>query len=431
MKIRPFKRLRIATVIVVGGLFAACSSTETPTWTGTIGDSAGVVVVMNPAEGIWTPETRWTVEENLRIGNVDGDSVYQFGAIGGIAVTRDGRIAVLDRQAAQLSVFTSDGQFENVIGRPGNGPGELGQGGGPLGLGRGDTLIVADLGNNGRMNWYAADGTAAGSVRPPPQGRGWPMRWQGTPTGDIAIQTRPLPAQGQARDTMDMVTLRTSALAIIDTLLTFRSGESFSINQGAQEYQWFAPEPSWVINPDGDIWFGANQGHRFLLYEPDGAVRRVVTRPGERVSVSEQDRGLFNEVLEGAWADANVPPQFLERLRSSTRYAEQLPAFAQLFVGPDESLWVQRVLRPSELTPEGLQLLRQIGGRDGLFDQLRGLKGAEWDIYDAEGRYLGVLELPARFEPIQVVDEDIYGVWWDDLDVQYVMRLRVVRPFAG
>ncbi len=429
MRSQPFKRLRIATSTVVAGVFAACSITETPAWTGTIADSAGVVVVTNPADGIWTAETRWAVEEDLRIGQVEGDSVYQFGDIGGIAVTGDGRIAVLDRQAARLSMFTSDGQFQSVIGRAGNGPGELGQGGGPLVLGRGDTLIVGDLGN-GRMNWYAADGTAAGSVRPPPQGQGWPMRWQGTPAGDLAIQARPLPAQGQARDTMDVVTLRTSALTIIDTLLTFRSGESFSINQGAQEYQWFAPEPYWVINSDGDIWFGANQGHRFLLYGPDGAARRVVTRPGERVSVSEQDRVIFNEVLEGAWAGAGVPPQFLERLRASTRYAEQLPAFAQLFVGPDESLWVQRVLRPNELTPEGLRLLRQIGGRSGMFDQLRGLKGREWDIYDAEGRYLGVLELPARFEPIQVVDEDIYGVWWDDLDVQYVMRLRVVRPFG-
>jgi len=426
VKRQRFTPHRLATYLVVAGAFVACSGGERPDWTGTIADSAGVILVTNPTEGLWTPEARWTVEEDLIIGSVEGDTLYQFGSVGGIAVTSDGRIAVLDRQGARISVFTSGGQFERVIGRSGSGPGELGQRSGPLVLARGDTLVVADLGN-ARMNWYTADGEGAGSVSPPPQGRGLPLRWQSTVTGDIAVQTRAGVVQAQPTDTMDVVTRRTLALEILDTVLVFRSGESFRVNQGAQETTWFAPEPSWVIRSDGAIWFGANQEHRFFLYGPDGALQRIVTGPGERGSLSAEDRALFDEVLEAAWSDAGVPPQFRQRLRDATHYSDRFPAFAQLFIGSGESLWVQRVLRPSELTPGGLRLLHDVGARDGL-DHLRGLKSAEWDIYDAEGRYLGILELPRRFEPVQLVGDHLYGVWRDDLDVQHVLRLRLVRP---
>lgn len=430
MKDQPLTQLQLAMTVVALVLLASCGGDGTPEWAGTIVDSAGVVMVTSPRGGIWTPETRWTVEQDLRIGNIEGDRGSQFGTIGGITVTQDGRIAVLDRQAARISIFTSDGGLERLIGGPGSGPGELGQGSGPLLMGGGDTLIVADLGN-GRMNWYTADGRDMGSVTPPPQGRGVPLKWQATHTGHIALQTRGWPIVGQPSDTMDVVTLRTSALEIVDTVLVFRSGESFAVNQGAQEYLWFAPEPSWVIGKDGAIWFGANESQQFSLFGPDGALQRIVNRPGERIRVSERDRELFTEVLEEAWTKAGVPPELQERLRSGTRFAEQLPVFAQLFIGPVESLWVQRVLRPSELTPEQLQLLREIGGRSGLLDQLRGLKDRRWDIYDREGRYLGELELPERFEPVQVVDDHIYGIWFDDLDVQYVLRLKVVRPLSG
>ena len=48
------------------------------------------------------------------------------------------------------------------------------------------------------------------------------------------------------------------------------------------------------------------------------------------------------------------------------------------------------------------------------------------DVYAADGRYLGVVEMPQRFQPRTFRGDKIYGVWRDELDVQYVMRLRVV-----
>jgi hypothetical protein len=121
----------------------------------------------------------------------------------------------------------------------------------------------------------------------------------------------------------------------------------------------------------------------------------------------------------------------LARLRETTRFAEYFPAFVQFFSGPNQSLWVQRLRKPSELTAEEREFFKGVAGRDGI-DQLRGLKSTEWEVFDERGRFLGVIAMPPRFQPMQVFGDRIYGIWWDDLDVQYVVRLRVTgMPEAG
>ena len=52
----------------------------------------------------------------------------------------------------------------------------------------------------------------------------------------------------------------------------------------------------------------------------------------------------------------------------------------------------------------------------------------EWEIFDSEGRYLGVVTLPEHFTPLIADGDYLYGTWTDELDVQYVMRLQVNRP---
>ena len=44
-------------------------------------------------------------------------------------------------------------------------------------------------------------------------------------------------------------------------------------------------------------------------------------------------------------------------------------------------------------------------------------------IERAKGQVL--VTLPARFEPMTFVGEHIYGVWRDELDIEYVVRLKV------
>ena len=47
-----------------------------------------------------------------------------------------------------------------------------------------------------------------------------------------------------------------------------------------------------------------------------------------------------------------------------------------------------------------------------------------------EGRFLGVVSMPPKFQPRLFVGDAIYGVQRDELDVQYVVRVRVVKGVA-
>ena len=90
-----------------------------------------------------------------------------------------------------------------------------------------------------------------------------------------------------------------------------------------------------------------------------------------------------------------------------------------MFIGPDETLWVQRIMSARDMAAASEEEV-EFGPQAH--------DSPEWEVFDAEGRYLGVVTLPDRFFPVNAAGHHLYGIWADELDVQYVMRLRVDRP---
>ncbi|MDE0648826.1 MAG: hypothetical protein OXI12_00600, partial [Gammaproteobacteria bacterium] len=74
-------RLMAAAMLSAAALGCSADSRVTREWAGTVNDSAGVTVVANPAAGLWMEATAWRLEEELRIGVVDGDPMREFGSI--------------------------------------------------------------------------------------------------------------------------------------------------------------------------------------------------------------------------------------------------------------------------------------------------------------------------------------------------------------
>ena len=105
-------------------------------------------------------------------------------------------------------------------------------------------------------------------------------------------------------------------------------------------------------------------------------------------------------------------------LRDYLHFAEFFPAISAMAAGPMGTIWVQHIRPPSELSDDELASVRETHMED--------LGAPEWDVFDAEGRFLGVVTMPERFTPALLRDDMIYGVRRDELNVEYVVRLRIV-----
>ena len=404
--------LESGSVFLLAVTIVACGGGESR-WAGTISDSAGVTIVSNSDIGLWQPGEEWTVEEELRIGALEGDPEYQFGQVGSLAVDSKGRILVLDRQAQHILVYSRDGIYERTIGARGSGPGEL-NGAMALLMLSGDTLLVPDL-RNLRFSRYAPDGSSAGSI-PLDLTGGWPMQFRAA-LGVTVEQIRPgaLPEGSAFESRMDVLLRLASDGSVTDTLMTFQSGKSQTFDG---HIRFFEAEPVWDLTDHSEIVLGVTNEYRFGVYA-NGHLERIITKNFVRKPVGEGDESAIKAELDRRLTAQGMPANTRQIvLRDRFHFAEFLPAISALAAGPMGTIWVQHMRPPSELSGEELAAVRE--------DHLEDLGAPEWDVFDAEGRFLGVVTVPDRFTPSLFRDDRIYGVWRDELNVEYVVRLRIV-----
>ena len=382
-------------------------------WSGTMEDSAGVQLVRNSLQPIWGEGDAWGFEEVLTIGEAAGDPDYQFGQIAGLDVTSNGFILVLDNLAQHIKVYSADGVFERTVGQAGSGPGEFGPGAAVLMVGTADTVIVPDAGNQ-RVNVILL-GEEESTSFPLSFEEGIPMRWQVSNSGILAVQRRALNLPNQEAVDVDLIARQAYDGTIVDTMLTPPRGETFSFGGGLPEFHFFAPEPTWTLLNDGTFVHAVNNEYRISVAGPDGSVTRVITMPSEPVAVSEEDKEIITGLIMRLMEEQGLPPQALDGIKQGISYEDVFPAFTQMRNGPDQSLWVQRIGVPSDMTEDEQE------NWNPLLDQ----GSDDWDVFDGEGRYLGVVTMPDRFSPFSLKGDLFYGVWRDEFEVQYVKVYRV------
>jgi hypothetical protein len=403
--------LPLILALVPPALSGCTDRTSEERWTGTVRDSAGVVIIENTDQGIWSETGAWTLEEELRIGTLGGDPHYQFGQVGTIAVDSNDHIYVSDVQAQEVRVFSQEGEYLRTVGKPGSGPGELALGATVLLLSPGDTLLIPDV-RNRRINRFGPDGESLGSV-PLEQEKGRQLRYNLTALGGMSAQVRPVGRGGQPpADSMDAIVVIEPSGLLGDTLLKFPSGGLF---QGPGIH-YFTPEPWWDVTDSLTVVYGVNNEYRIGYYGSDGSIRRIISRPSEPKLITERDIRAFFAYLDRAWLDAGVAPSRLAANHAAVHFAEFLPAFSAFHTGYQGSLWVQPVQAPGLLSDEEIEL----------YNFIEDFGSYDWDVFDGEGRYLGVVPMLPRFTPRVFLGDKIYGVQRDELDVQYVVRVRVV-----
>ena len=398
---------------VVAPLVVSCSSGESNSpWCGTVADSAGVVVVNNPAEGLWASTETWRLEEDLVVGVATGDPDFEFGHISALDIGSDGSIYVLDDQARQVRVFDSTGAATHRFGGPGSGPGELGLAVLSILIGLADTIFVPDQLTD-RINVYLPSGEPQNSLPHPRAAGGTAWSWAVQPSGSLLYRGFSLEWDGILR--------YSRSGAVPDTVMRF--DYTFDIPEiggdlGSGSFrvvdEVLRVLPSYHVLKDGRIATGTTDAYRIYVHRPDGTLERVINRPEGRRAISPADEQAIED-LWGRRSRAQFIPQEM-RANYAIALPDSFPAFASISEGPDGTLWVQQIAQPSDMDPDGLGDLsyERLGSRT-------------WDVFDRDGRYLGAVTLPYTLRLLRTRGDFVYGVAKGPYDEDRVVRLRVLQ----
>jgi hypothetical protein len=202
-----------------------------------------------------------------------------------------------------------------------------------------------------------------------------------------------------------------------DTLFAFPPGRAERYTAGGvPEYTIGAPEPSWDLTDANTLAFASGSEFRIETRSLEGVLQRVVEKRYTPRPMTERDRQGYLSSLRAAYSESGPAQEINDFLARNVHFTEYFPPFAALLAGPAGTIWVQHVQAPSDL-PE-----KDYAPLDATIDE----GSPDWSVFDPEGRYLGVVRMPDRFKPMVFRSDNIYGVWRDDLDVQYVLRLRIL-----
>jgi hypothetical protein len=359
--------------------------------------------------------------EELRIGQLDGPEEYTIGNVEGVAVAEDGGIYVLDAQARTIRVFDAAGRHVRTIGRSGEGPGELKQPGGML-FDRAGRLIVRDAGN-ARMNVYSAEGETITT---------WPIPggfFTSSPVyGDVDgnVYTDIIAARNEDGSWKVGLLRLDEDGTVVDTLIrpfgdysppALRaervSGQNRSMSMSNVP---FWPSAYSALNRTGEFVGGIADRYALTVWRRDGTELRIerdtppvaVQQAEADAAVERTTRSMRNLDENWKW-DAPRPPA-------------NKPAFSDVRVAEDDRIWV-RVPRPG---------VRQEPDPDARPDDRGRMPVAVWaeplvyEVFEPDGTLIGAVRLPDRFRLWTMRGNSAWGVQRDELDVQYIVRLRVL-----
>jgi hypothetical protein len=163
---------------------------------------------------------------------------------------------------------------------------------------------------------------------------------------------------------------------------------------------------------DGQFIWSTLEGDQITLHNPDGSLQRIVRNAGwRRRALMPHDHQALETVYRAGAGHPDDP------IPDNVVFPDSVPSITAVRASPDGGFWVQRMGALAETEPDGLFL--------ALEPSLVG--GSMWEVYDADGRWYATVEVPHRFRVTPVRDSTVVGVQRDDLDVERVVVLRVIR----
>jgi hypothetical protein len=387
----------------------------------TLGDTISVTI---QGGSVWGDTA--TLVPEVAIGVADGPDEYLLGQVRALAVAPNGEIYLVDGQVPALRKYAADGSYLMTLGREGSGPGEYRRPDGGLAVLSDGRVVLRDPGN-GRFAIYAPDGSSLGE-------------WSGLRSGfntsnplvrgtDDAVYTMVLlntdlpPWQwtyGMARFGANGAPGDTVVVPGHDfdkPMIRAQQGGN-STSNGVP----FSADHHWAMLPSQAAVTGISTDYRFTIHEA-GRPRQVVREHWTAVPVQPEER----EERERAIIE-NMRTDYPGWTWNGPPIPARKPAYTDLIGAQDGRIWV-RVPTPG--VPFRTAAETAAAEVESKRPQLRYRETVAFDVFEADGRFLGHVRAPGGFrtspQPVFRGDQ-VWAVNEDpETGVPRVVRYRVVH----
>ncbi|UCG86117.1 MAG: hypothetical protein JSW71_19775 [Gemmatimonadota bacterium] len=381
-----------------------------------IADSAGVEIVTNHSP-MWSEADAWSVDPDpaLSIGAVAGDPAHELYRVTGAVRLSDGTIAVLSSGSHELRLYDPAGRHLRSVGGEGEGPGKFQS---PLGLYSlaGDTVVVWDA-RQRRVSFFDRAGEYVRSFTLPPGNNLW-----------------------QVQDLFDDRTLLATAT------IRSASGDESGPRRAENLYAVFDLEGDSIATlglfPDGDQYSGSSQGWVVLVAQVFGRTTHVAAH-GTALYVGTNDANAIDQYVNQpvGLPDGGETVLAYGRLVRSIRRDTVVPVTAAMFAAERDAQLDAREEGIRELYEPVMAEMPQPGTlpyysaieTDADANvwvrhySCRTMPSFEWTVFDPQGRMLGDVMLPERFDVYEIGGDYVLGRWRDEANVEYVHLHRLSK----
>lgn len=399
-----------AVLVLLIAMSAGCGSDRAGASTRvTRTDSSGVEIVQVSAP-VWESDSasRWQIEGTpaVEIGGSEGDTTQQLYRVAGVHILQDGTVAVADGGFLQVRFYSPDGEFRNVVGRRGDGPGEFRTIRGFFGC-PADSLIIENFSTLEVLNRdgsYVRSEPVAGRL----QERN--LALEGISANCEAVLTRVIYRDALARVSLFWADRATASRDSITSITAIPIIE----RQGVPVALPFGSWASWSVAGDGV--FVTDGDTEIRYYGRNSGLIRIIRWTADRDPVTAADRARFEEFRD-------------RRLRENPRrndipsdnefsFPAEKPAVSGMISDEVGNLWLRSYPDDSP----------------GYVNQI--IQGPHrppetWTVVDSSGVVLGNVAIPQGLQVLEVQRDFVIGIYRDELDVQSVRLHRIIKPSAG